>query len=168
MKISVMDLMEIRKELQVKISQQQRIVMSVATTVQTQDGVVTNKSSYGFMEQFEKLQKLLGFSLEVNNVLARFNTEHGVDSLVRQKKNLEVLVNQLQAAIQRTVESSGVQHIVVGNDRVTVSVATESVVDLSYLQSQLRLYKKEINKIQAQVLAANTIEVEVSFTEEDL
>lgn len=163
-----MDLMEIRKELQVKIGQQQRIVMSTPTTVQTQDGVVTNKPSYGFTEQLEKLQKLLGFSLEVNNVLARFNTEHGVDSLVRQKKNLEVLVNQLQAAIQRTIESSGVQHIVVGNDRVTVSVATESVVDLSYLQSQLRLYKKEINKIQAQVLAANTIEVEVSFTEEDL
>ena len=168
MKISVMDLMEIRKELQTKISQQQRIVMSTPTTRTVQDGVVTSQVSTTFGEQFEKLKRLLNFSRETNDVLARFNTEQGVDSLVRQKKNLEVLILQLQNAIQRTNESSGVQYVVVGSERVEVVTATKAVIDVKAIEKEIRGYKKEISRIQAAILAANTLEVEVSFSEEDL
>jgi DNA-binding PucR family transcriptional regulator len=167
MKITVQEAMDLKKEVLLKVNQAQRELSLAQTTVNIQDGVEMNTPTKTFGDHFKNLVKLLDISREINDVLARFNTQHGVDSLVRQKKNWTVIKDQLQAAINRTKPSVINQFITVGNERVAVQTIVKEIVDVKELETRLREVKKTITKIQTQIFQANTQEIELSFEESD-
>jgi hypothetical protein len=165
MKITVSEALDLKKELALKVQQATRDVQQAQTGEITQNGIVTNPITETFESKLAKLCLLMSYSLELNDKIARFNVQHDIDSKVRFKKNCQVIVQQLQAVVQRTQPTQNRQFQVVGTERVEILTVVRPIVDVEYLKRTIRANQKTITKTQAEIMQLNTREIELSFDE---
>lgn len=168
MQLTVQELMSLKEEIAQNIRKAERDCQGAATTITYQDGVPVNVPSVTFTQALTKLEKQLRISLEINDVLAKFNVEQEVASLVRKKKNLELLVRVIKEALGKAVEEDKNSYVTVGDTRVLVNTIVKPIIDVAEYKKTIREYLNDIAKIQAMIFKKNTLILEVSFEEKDL
>ena len=168
-KITVNEAMSLKKELAPIITRYRSGYSSASRNIQTiENGVDVSPVDKTFSESYSELEILLARSLEINDKLAVFNAQNGVDSLVRRKKNLEVLNILLDNVIKSTKPGITKSFMPVGNERVEVIKETIALVPVVELEIMRKKNRKEIAKIQAEIFKLNAQEIELSFDDSDL
>ena len=168
MNLTVQELMSLKEEVAQNIRKCERDCQGAATTITYQDGVAVNAPTVGFNVALTKLEKQLRISLEINDVLAKFNVEQEIASLVRKKKNLELLVRVMKEAVGKAVAEDKNSYVTVGDTRVLVNTVITPIIDVAEYKKTIRQYLNDIASIQAIIFKANTKILEVTFEEGDL
>ena len=160
--------MELKKDITTKINQLGRQLSQVPTINLIQDDIIMQDNSDLFIDTYKKLERLLDYSCEVNDAIARFNSIHGVDSFVRKRSNAKLLKSIVESALQRTKEQTTSSFVMVGDERKVTTTVHKAVIEPIDLQNIIKRLNKKMSSIQATVYHLNEGTIELSFEEDDL
>jgi hypothetical protein len=168
MKITITEALQLKNELKQKVAQATYEMNNCLYVRTEQNGVDITSTTPTFEENFTKLKKVLDNSQELNDAISQFNMESKVSNYVREQKNLLVLIAQVQNAIKKSVQTSVTQMQVVGAERVAVTTVLTPIINASELTKSLNFLKTRNRELFALIQKANTQEIELSFSYEDV
>jgi len=168
MKITVTEALSLKNELKQKVQQAIYDMNSSLFVTTTQNGVNVTSTGMTYEENFARLKKVLDNSQELNDAISQFNMESKVSNYVREQKNLLVLIAQIQNAIKKSVAGSVTSMQVVGAERIPVTTTSTPIVSAAELTKSLNFLKERNRELFALIQKANTQEIELSFSYEDV
>ncbi len=135
-----------------------------------EDGLeVENQNGIRFEEFKDRYFALLNYSNEINTAIAKFNAEHDIGFLVRQRSNLldvEVLLNQ--AATESKEYERSRSSYVEGVGRVEIKTSfTPFVPDAQYV-TEARAVRDGIRDIDNEIARLNSGSISLTFSFSDV
>jgi hypothetical protein len=168
MKITVNELMRLRKDLSDLSQKANSYVHSSSYGKLVEDGVVMDENDIKFIDAFTVFDKVKRFELEVNAALDKFNLETGIPNLVRQKTANDLLLNLLSQAIGRSKPQTSTRFETVGNERKKIESVYTPYSAAREIKDTMKGLKAIGRTIQESIDKSNTKEVELSFSYDDI
>lgn len=116
----------------------------------------------------KNLIKTFEYSEEINNVIARFNSDNKVDSKVRALNNAKVLTEIYKNALPKTKPTKSTRFETVGNGRQKIEIAYVPEITSSEIKASIKTEKQKIRTLQSEIEVLNQKEVSLSFEFEDV
>jgi hypothetical protein len=169
MKITVTEALRLKNEIAETVNKLNYATNTAQLGVIKEDGEVISEPKDTFNSVFERLKKALGFSAEINNVLANFNKETGIDGKVRAMHNEKMLFNILTSALPKTKPTTHSKFENLGNgQRKSVKVDYVPNVNSKEIKDGMAEAKNKMRSLQVEVEKLNQREIELSFEHSDI
>ncbi len=125
--------------------------------------IVYNKIK--FNEALEHLQKLCTYSEEINTALSNFNRINKIDSLIREKANIQVIIELLTKKLPETKSNSAINtHISSTGEKINTITEYKPFITEESINEQNLLLKTKVRDIQNKVDKLNLKTIDLSFT----
>jgi len=177
MKVTVSEALRIRKSIASVISSSidslvpKRRLYGTTDTESVSYGTVKHNGelmlSEGVMtieEKMSSLEKILGFSWDLNKLISDFNHENGIGNMVRKKENL----NQLFKIYDTTISKQSKQKKITKKEStdsgsVLVTVEFDPYISHTKVKEQLKTLRRETMEIQSKIDKLNAKSIELPF-----
>ena len=110
---------------------------------------------------------LLNMSLEINNVIDRFNKENLISETVRKIKNNQLLLSMWDSVLSNSEPKKGSRKVKMDSKFETQTYEFKPHVSKSEVRKMQKELRASNRQLQAKIDKANGSKVEVSFTYED-
>ena len=135
-----------------------------------EDGLkVENQNGIRFEEYKDRYFALLNYSNEIHTAIAKFNAEHDIGFLVRQRSNLldvEALLNQ--AATESTAYERRRSNYVEGVGRVEIQTSFAPYVSDAQYVTEARVVRDGVRDIDNEIARLNSGTLSLSFSFSDV
>lgn len=169
MKVSVSELMRLRKEVSSVISEANYMFNACTYGDTYVDGVdITNKSVATFEKMSNSITDLLYISLLINDTIEQFNCDNRIGSLVRAKANNLMKIRLMENALKNSQQTEKTSFIVVGSERKEVVTKFIPYVGKSTLKEVIKTVKKEMRDIQNKIDIANATVIDINLNYDDI
>lgn len=121
-----------------------------------------------FLDVLGKLKTALSYSEEINNKVASFNKDNGVDSKVRSMHNSKLLTNVFTNALPKSKSSKSARFETVGNDRKKVTIEFFPDVTGTEIKKMISEEKEKVRVLQTEIEKLNQQKLTLSFEHSDV
>jgi len=169
MKITVTEALRLKNEIAGTVNSLNYAANTAQCGIVKEDDTVTSEEQEDFTTIFNRLNKALGYSAEINNTLSHFNRETGIDGKVREMHNEKMKLQILTHILPKTKPSTTNRFENLGNGqrkgiKVTYTPTIKSV-DVKQMMAQA---KTNMRTLQTEIEKLNQKEIELSFEHSDI
>ena len=134
-----------------------------------EEGEVISEQKDSFTDVFGRFNKALGYSEEINNKLATFNRETGIDAKVRSMHNEKLRFQILSSALPKTKPTNTTRfENLGGGQRKAVKVSYTPTINSTEVKKMMAEAKKNMRAVQTEIEKLNQKEIELSFEHSDI
>lgn len=168
MEITITEGLRLKNELSATIKNLTYKTYSASFGVTLEDNEITSKDADLFTDVENTLIKALEYSEELNNKLASFNKESGVDSVVRKMQNAKLLLNIYTSSLPKTKPSKQKKFENLGTVRKSVEIEFKPSITSSEIKEKISAQKVITRKLQTEIEQINQNTISVGFEYEDI
>jgi len=166
MKVTITEALRLKNEVSQIVNKVNAMAVDYGITKENgEESVISDRDS--FIDQIDKLEKILKISEAINSILAKFSVDSGVSDLVRKSKNIE-LQKQLLERSMGYKQTSRLSYQVVGNERVAVKTEFVPYFSGKQIKEKIAGYKSILREVTSKIDVANSSMVELPFEYSDL
>jgi hypothetical protein len=181
MNVTVSEAMRIKKEIATEIQNiETGIYYSVSSRLKRahvdnvsygvryeDDTLMMDEGKVCIETKIEEFQKLLSMSEVVNTVLANFNHDNEIGSMVRSRQNLALMLKFYDQQVMANSVPSVKSEKDKDSGKITV-VRFDPILSKSDIRTEVKNIKKSMRELQSQIEALNSKKVDLPFTFDDL
>lgn len=169
MEITVSETLRLKNEISQIVNNFNRSIRHSSLGHTTENGEKTSEGNEtSFKETISNLQTALKYSEDINNAIARFNSENRVDSKVRTLQNSKMLIEIYKNALPKTKSTKTVRFDTVGNNKQKVEVQYIPDVTSTEIKNNIKQEKLNIRKLQSEIEVLNQKKIHLSFDYSDV
>ena len=168
MEITITEGLRLKNELSSTIKNLTYKTYSASFGVTLEDNEITSKDVDLFNDVEETLINALNYSEELNNKLAKFNKESGVDSIVRKLQNAKLLLNIYTSSLPKTKPSKQKKFENLGTVRKSVEIEFKPTVSSTEIKEKISNQKVISRKLQTEIEQLNQNKISVNFEYQDI
>src|SRR3990172_575242 len=152
MKITVTEALRLKNEISGIVNTLNYASNSAQFGIIKEDGETTSEEKENFSLVFERFQKALSFSEEINNTLSTFNRTTQIDAKVRAMHNEKLKLQILTSALPKTKPSSTSRFENLGNgQRKAVKVTYTPTINSNEVKSMMAEVKRKMREFQTEI-----------------
>jgi hypothetical protein len=171
MKISINDLMRIKKQVGIAIvTTRQALTYDVIYGQTIEDGITVTEDKAQFIDVYRKLEALHRLSEDISDILDSFNLTNHIPSLVRSIKNLTYMKDISVNALNKFNDSIKTKMVNLANgDRKPVIYEFKGYFrKKDFNDRYITILQNQIRTLQSQLDKLNVEEVELPYTYEQI
>lgn len=173
MQVTVTEAMRIKNEISSTVSKVQAMqhqiqFVRVKEDVKSAENTENISGTISWPVFISKITSLFTMSEKINSILANYSIDSSISDKVREKANLQYLVDLFEVAIKNSESKTTTTSQVVGNNRVKIVTVYEPLLNKTELKDKIKVMKREVREIQSFIDSANSKMIELPFSYEDI
>lgn len=169
MKITVTEALRLKNEIASIVNTLNYASNTAQFGVVKEDETVVSEEKDSFTQVFGRFNKALDFSAEINNALANFNRETGIDAKVRAMHNEKIKHQILSSALPKTKPTNTTRFENLGNgQRKAIKVTYTPTINSNEVKKLMAQSKTNMRALQTEIEKLNQKEINLSFEHSDI